>query len=125
VKMMILDDMKDYLRAPKDFHIPEVSNVTEWAKHQFWIQYLFVLRSPVEPYDGLDYLLLMGWASKWFSGLEELPFVLYYWDLRMPNIVVDENDNLMAYNPLLMMEADCAKGSLIGMVYLQFQSTCQ
>lgn len=68
-------------------------NATDWAKHQFWSWYLFWPR----PYNGLDIMLLMGWVSKRFSELDELPFVLRYWDLRMPNIAVDEDDNLLAY----------------------------
>jgi hypothetical protein len=100
VMMMKRDDMKYYLRAPKGFNIPEARNMTEWIKHQFWMWYLLSPRSSIKPYDGLDYLLLMRWVSEWFSGLEELPFVLHYWDLRMPNIIVDEKDNLKAYNPI-------------------------
>jgi hypothetical protein len=98
---MKLDDMKDYLYAPKDFNVPEARNATEWAKHQFWTWYLIWPRWRPSPklYDGVDLMLLMGWVSKWFSELNNLPFVLLYWDLRMPNIMVDEDDNLMAYNP--------------------------
>ena len=92
------DDLNDYLHAPKDFTVPEARNATEWAKHQFWTWYLLWPRHSAKPYDGLDHMLLMGWVSKWFSGLDELPFVLLYWDLRMPNIVVDEDDNLIPYN---------------------------
>ena len=58
----------------------------------------FCQEPQVKPYDGLDLMLLMGWVSKRFSGLNDLPFVLRYWDLQMPNIVVDEEENLVAYN---------------------------
>jgi len=94
------DDLRDYLDAPKGFAVPEATNATDWAKHQFWSWYLFWPRPAVKPYDGLDLMLLMGWVRKRFSGLDELPFVLRYWDLRMPNIVVDEEDNLLAYQPI-------------------------
>jgi len=53
-------------------------------------------------------MLLMGWVSKWF-GRSDLPFVLLYWDLRLPNIVVDDDDNLKAYNPMLMTKLTLQK----------------
>lgn len=92
------DDFKYYLHAPEDFTVLEATNVTDWVKHQFWAWYLFMPRNSVKPYDGLDLMLLLAWVSKRFSGLHDLPFVLRYWDLRMPNIVVDEDYNLRAYD---------------------------
>jgi hypothetical protein len=92
------DDFTHLLCVPEDFAVPEAANATDWAKHQFWTWYLFSRKPLVKPYDGLDVMLLMGWVTRMFSGLEELPFVLHYWDLRMPNIIVDEHDNLLAYN---------------------------
>ena len=92
------DDLKDYLQTPKGFNVPEAKNAAEWAKHQFWLWYLFGAKTSVKPYDGLDHMLLMGWVSKWF-GVEGLSFALLYWDLRMPNIIVDKDKNLMGYNP--------------------------
>ena len=96
------DDLKEYLRAPEDFIVPQPKTATDWAKHQFWTWYLFWPRAATKPYDGLDHMLLMGWVSKWFQGRSDLPFVLLYWDLRLPNIVIDDDDNLKAYNPMLM-----------------------
>ena len=89
------DDFK--LCAPKEFAIPEPANASEWAKHQFWTWYLLKPKAQNRAYDGLDRMLMMGWVIKKFAGLEDLPFVLHYWDLRMPNIVLDEKDNIIAY----------------------------
>ena len=47
------------------------------------------------PFDGLDEMLLLVWILKKFEGTEEQPFVLHYWDLRLPNIILDENDDLV------------------------------
>jgi hypothetical protein len=98
VAKMKRDDFTHLLCVPEGFAVPEAANATDWAKHQFWTWYLFSRKPLVKPYDGLDVMLLMGWVTRMFSGLEELSFVLHYWDLRMPNIIVDEHDNLLAYN---------------------------
>jgi hypothetical protein len=89
------DDFRDYVRLPGNLTAPEAMNVTDWVKHQFWKWYLLTPRSSVKPYDGLDLMLLLAWVQNRFSASDE-SFVLYYWDLRMPNIVVDENDALVA-----------------------------
>lgn len=96
---MKLDDLNYYLH---DLNVPEARNSSEWAKHQFWTWYLIRRPEWSEPanlYDGLDYMLLMGWVYERFSVSHELPFALLYWDLRMPNIIIDGDDNLMAYHP--------------------------
>jgi len=99
--MIKRDNLNEYLRAPEDFIVPHAKTAADWVKHQFWTWYLFWPRTATKPYHGLDHMLLMGWVSKWF-GRSHLPFVLLYWDLRLPNIVVDDDDNLNAYNPMLM-----------------------
>jgi len=93
--------MRDYLHAPKDFQVAAANTSTEWAKHQFWAWYLFLQRPSAKGYDGLDYMLLMAWVSKRFSS--DMPFALMYWDLRMPNIVVDGDDNLLGYTPFYLV----------------------
>jgi hypothetical protein len=118
------DDFKDFLRAPEDFTIGEATNAADWAKRQFWTWYLINPRRSVKPYDGLDLMLLMAWVSNQFSGLDEMPFALRYWDLRTPNLVVDEDDNLLAYDSSVM-QADSAKVSLTGTACLRLPSSCQ
>lgn len=41
-------------------------------------------------------MLLLAWVQNRFSESDTEPFVLHYWDLRMPNIVGDEDDALVA-----------------------------
>jgi len=99
VAKMKRDDFTYLLRVPEDFTVPKAANPTDWAKHQFSTWYLLSQKPLIKPYDGLDVMLLMGWVTRIFSGLNELPFALHYWDLRMPYIIVDERDNLLAaYN---------------------------
>jgi hypothetical protein len=102
------DDLK--LLVWKDFIAPEAKNAVEWAKHQFWTWYLLKRRPSVGPYDGFDYMLLMVWVSRKFSGLNDLPYALHYWDMRMPNIVVDKEDNLLAYKIFLFANINNMKG---------------
>ena len=92
------DDLKYHLHAPEEYNVPEARNSSEWAKHQFWTWYLFRPKTTPNPYDGLDYMLLMRWVIEKFSTSHELQFALLYWDLRMPNIIIDGDDNLMAYS---------------------------
>jgi Phosphotransferase enzyme family len=41
-------------------------------------------------FDGLDKMLLLTWLR---NGSEDQPFVLNYFDLRLPNIIIDDDDN--------------------------------
>ena len=51
--------------------------------------------TPEISFDELDQMLLLSWVRKKFSGPKNQPFVLNYWDLRLPNIIVDKDDNLI------------------------------
>jgi hypothetical protein len=96
VSRMKRDDFKDYVRLLGNLTAPEAKNATDWVKHQFWKWYLLKPRSSVKPYDGLDLMLLLAWVKNRFSEFDIEPFVLHYWDLRVPNIVIDEDDDLVA-----------------------------
>jgi hypothetical protein len=124
VEKMKRNDFEDFVRTPEYFTVGEATNATDWAKSQFWTWHLHNPGHSVKPYDGLDLMLLMAWVINKFSGLDELPFALRYWDLRTPNFMVDEDDNLLAYGPSVM-QADSAKVSLTGTTCLQFPSNCQ
>jgi hypothetical protein len=71
----------------------EVLNASVWVREK-----VFSLSRPWllsgMPFDGLDEMLLLSWVLKKFEGTEEQPFVLHYWDLRPPNIILDGNNNL-------------------------------
>ena len=96
VAKMKRDDFRDQVRLPGNLTAPEAMNATDWVKHQFWKWYLLTPRSSVKPYDGLDLVLLLAWVVNKLSESDTEPFVLHYWDLRMPNIVVDQDDELVA-----------------------------
>jgi hypothetical protein len=82
-------------------HVPSLSsvpsnlNVTAWVNdHFFWQHLLSFPTTSEKPFDGLDKMLLLSWVRKQFSASKNQSFVLHYWDLRFPNIIVD-NDNLI------------------------------
>jgi hypothetical protein len=47
-------------------------------------------------FDGLDAMLLLSWIRQRFSISGNQSFGIHYWDLRLSNIMIDENDNLVA-----------------------------
>ena len=95
---MQLDDLG--LHVARNSTALEGRNVTTWAKDQFVAWHLLYGGSgqSVKPFDGLDKMLLLSWVRRKFSGSDDRTqsFVLHYWDLRLPNILVDEDSNLLA-----------------------------
>jgi hypothetical protein len=72
-------------------------NTTAWInQHFFWKHLLSDPANSEKPFDGLDKLILLSWVHNQFSDSEDQPFVLSYWDLRLPNIIIDNEDNLLA-----------------------------
>ena len=69
-------------------------STNEWVTQQFDYFYLTWDYPIEEPFGGLDHMLLLAWVRRQFS--ESQPFVLHYWDLRLPNIMIDENEDLAA-----------------------------
>jgi hypothetical protein len=68
---------------------------TAWVRENFGYQQLNSSEPSQKPFDGFDKILLLSWVVEQFSGAKQ-PFVLHYWDLRMPNIIVDDNYNIKA-----------------------------
>jgi hypothetical protein len=73
-------------------------NATAWVKQWFKYSQLDTAKPSERPFDGLDKMLLWSWVRKQFSesNADQQPFVLHYWDLRMPNIIVDKDKNVIA-----------------------------
>lgn len=73
-------------------------NAATWATDQFvaWYMLYWGADPSVKPFDGLDNMLLLSWVRRKFVGSDDQPFVLHYWDLRLPNILIDEGNNLLA-----------------------------
>ena len=71
---------------------------TFWAKEQF-VQVSGLDRPEPAPKpsdrDGLDQLLFLSWIRRKLSDTDAQPFVWQYWDLRPPNIMLDEENNLL------------------------------
>ena len=79
--------------------IPSNRSVDDWVKEQFSFQYLSDSTPLEKPFDGFDTMLLLSWVRQKFSASVNQSFVLHYWDLRLSNIMVDEDDNLVGYIP--------------------------
>src|SRR5208282_641383 len=72
-------------------------NTTAWVNEHFFWQHMLSLSTVSEtPFDGLDKMLLLSWMHKQFSESKYQPFILHYWDLRLPNIIIDKDDNLIS-----------------------------
>jgi aminoglycoside phosphotransferase (APT) family kinase protein len=74
----------------------EAIDATTWVKRQFVAWHLHPGIKSVKPYEGLDTMLLFSWVLTKFSKLDNQPFVLHYGDLRMPNIIIDQGNNMIA-----------------------------
>jgi hypothetical protein len=73
-------------------------DATFWAKEQFFLVSGLGQPEPApKPFDGLDHLLFLSWIRRKLSDTDAQPFVWQYWDLRPPNIMLDEENNLIAY----------------------------
>ena len=76
-------------------------NASVWVRDRFiYEQDLFSANPSEKPFDGLDKMLLLPWVRQ-HSGSDDQPFVLHYWDLRMPNIVLDDENNVVGLSSLL------------------------
>jgi hypothetical protein len=73
-----------------------MQSIDHWVMEQFSFQYLSGFDIPEKPFDSLDTMLLLAWVRKQFSESESQFFALHYWDLRLSNIIIDENDNLIS-----------------------------
>jgi hypothetical protein len=71
-------------------------NASVWVKERFKAAQLDSSQPSEKPFDGLDKMLLLSWVRTQFSESDDQPFVLHYWDLRPPNILIDKDNNLVA-----------------------------
>ena len=76
------------------YSIPTKLNTTAWVNQHFFWHQLESLEPNEKPFDGFDKMLLLSWIHKHLPQSTDEPFVLNYWDLRLPNIIVDKEDNL-------------------------------
>ena len=71
-------------------------NATAWVKEHFKAAQLDSSQPSEKLFNGLDKMLLLSWVHKQFIASDNQPFVLHYWDLRMPNILIDQDNNIIA-----------------------------
>jgi hypothetical protein len=95
VSKILLDDLSYLGGAEKNETELQEMNTTTWVKRQFTTWHLLVQGvSPSDkPFDGLDKLILLSWILRKFLDPNE-PFVLHYWDFRMQNIMINENNDI-------------------------------
>lgn len=91
-----------YLIAPGirfSNHSTERTHGRSWVKARYIEnQNLLLSNTSPEGFGGLDTMLLMAWiVNKFPHTANEQPFVLYYWDLRMSNILVDKDYSVVTY----------------------------
>lgn len=96
VSKVQLDDFSFVGIGPRNNTALEAMNSTTWVKRQFIAWHLIYKGTglSMKPFDGLDKMILLSWICQKFT--DDQPFVLHYWDLRMPNILIDDDDNLIA-----------------------------
>ena len=82
---------------------PEIDmNASAWVRDFVHYKQQFFSPDPSEkPFDGLDKILLSSWVQR-HSGPGDQPFVLHYWDLRMPNIMLDDENNIVGLSFLFV-----------------------
>lgn len=70
-----------------------------WVKARYIENQNILLSNPSpENFVGLDAMLLMAWiVNKFPITTNQQPFVLYYWDLRMSNVLVNEDHCVATY----------------------------
>lgn len=90
-----LDDLSFLGGAERNETELQEMNTITWVRRQFTAWHLLMqgVDPSDKPFDGLDKLILLSWVLRKFSDLNE-PFVLHYWDLRMSNIMINENNDI-------------------------------
>jgi hypothetical protein len=93
-----LSDLTESLssRSDTDLEVTTTSTST-WAQRQFWTWRLLncKVNPAMKPVDKLHKMLLqLAWLRKTLSKSDVAPFVLHYWDLRTPNIIIDDVNNI-------------------------------
>ena len=88
---------KNVKQGGKRLRIPSVAS---WVSERFVERWELLTSAPSRPpYSGFDRMLLLAWILEQFTG-EEIHqlFVLHYWDLRVENILVDNDHNIAGYH---------------------------
>ena len=82
-----------------NFHCGKFPDPVNWAKARFISARRLLTIDPTisNGFDGLDLFILLAWISKQFASLSRSKeFVLHYWDIRSPNIMVNDQGKIVA-----------------------------
>ena len=73
-----------------------ILSTTAWAKNKFVENRKLLITQPSTPeLNGMDRLLLLTWVTEQLRNTDHEPFVLHHWDLRPPNVFIDDNENIV------------------------------
>jgi hypothetical protein len=76
-----------------------IPSTIAWAKEKFVENRKLLTSEPSPPeLSGMDKLLLLAWVTEQLRDTDQEPFVLHHWDLRPPNVFIDEHQNIVGYN---------------------------
>ena len=77
----------------------EISAV-DWGRDLF-VEHWKLLEADPWPKDVSTYdkFRLLSWAVKKLEAMNDYPFVLYHWDLRPQNVLMDDNHQISGYFP--------------------------
>lgn len=99
VSSLQLDDISDFGFAVRNDTELARMNATTWAKRQFTAWHLLYTNCIVEQLNGMDKMFLLIWILEKLSNTDSQPFVFHFWDLRPPNIIIDNevDTNIIGY----------------------------
>ena len=70
---------------------------TAWTKAAMLRSTNLLRSTPSEAVGAFEKMLLLAWVTKELRNAKHDPFVMVYWDLRPPNILVDSEHNVVGY----------------------------
>jgi hypothetical protein len=87
---IISDQILSNARLLSDAAIAGLPSVNAWARACFVLnQDLLYSMSSRGNLNGLDYMILLAWVVQKFASFDGT-WVLHYWDLHPPNVMLDE-----------------------------------
>ena len=95
---LVWDPLKENGRVDLDKN-GEISAM-DWGRDIF-VEKWKLLETEASPKDlsTYDKFRLLSWAVKKLEEMKDYPFVLYHWDLRPQNILMNDNQRISGYFP--------------------------
>jgi hypothetical protein len=73
-------------------------NASNWLRYSFiWMRNMLMSDPPFDPGkdNGFDKMALLSWILRKVSSRDQLSYALHYWDVRVDNMFIDENQKLV------------------------------